>query len=149
MFKVINGKRYDTSTAQEVASWDNGLGASDFHNYEETLYRKQTGEYFLYGEGGPMSPYRKSTGQNTWSGGAAIKPLSIEEAREWAEKKLSGDEYEEIFGEIEEPEPIEKVTAFSMLMPTAILETLRERKLKTGISVGDQIIRILNEAGYK
>lgn len=31
-----------------------------------------------------------------------IIPLSIEEAKEWAEENLSGDEYEYIFGEVEE-----------------------------------------------
>ena len=34
----------------------------------------------------------------------AIIPLSEDEAREWAEEHLSGDEYEEIFGVVEEDE---------------------------------------------
>ena len=63
MKKIINGKKYDTDTAQELASWDNGGGWRDFHHCEETLYRKKTGEFFLFGEGGPMTKYAVSTGQ--------------------------------------------------------------------------------------
>ena len=37
MKSIINGKRYDTETAQELASWDNGCNCGDFHECEETL----------------------------------------------------------------------------------------------------------------
>jgi hypothetical protein len=101
MKKIINGKRYDTETAQLIgsASYSN---RTDFHFWNEELYRKKTGEFFLYGEGGAMSRYSRSTGQNEIYGGAEIRPLSLEEAQEWAEKYLDADEYEEVFGHIEE-----------------------------------------------
>ncbi|MDY6279763.1 MAG: hypothetical protein SPL63_06550, partial [Roseburia faecis] len=66
------------------------------------LYQKKTGEYFLYGEGGPMTKYAESIGQNEWSGGEEIIPLSVESARQWAEYNLSADEYEKIFGPVAE-----------------------------------------------
>lgn len=65
MKRYINGKVYDTSTAQEIGSYANAGNWRDFSHYEETLYRKRTGEYFLHGEGGPMTAYRESMGQNT------------------------------------------------------------------------------------
>ena len=100
--KIINGKRYDTSTAKKLGEWDNGRYGSDFDACEEILYRKQTGEYFLYGSGGARSKYAVSTGEN-WTGGSeAIKPLAIAQAQKWAEEHLDGDKYEEIFGEVDE-----------------------------------------------
>lgn len=101
MKKIINGKRYDTETAQLIGSagYSNRM---DFNFWEEELYRKKTGEFFLYGEGGPQSKYSRQTGLNQWSGGKEIKPLSLKQAQEWAEKYLDADEYEQVFGKIEE-----------------------------------------------
>lgn len=101
MKKIINGKKYDMSTATLLACYDNGLSPRDFNHISEGLYRKRTGEYFLYGWGGPMTEYRRTIGQNEWSGGEEIRPLTEAEARKWVEEKAN-DRYEEIFGEVEE-----------------------------------------------
>lgn len=101
MKKIINGKKYDTKTAKCVAWWGNGLSDRDFYHCNEGLFRKKTGEFFLYGEGGPMSKYSVAVGCNEWHGGEEIIPLTEQEAREWTEKYAS-EEYEEIFGEVEE-----------------------------------------------
>ena len=101
MKKIINGKRYDTDTATLIGSAGYGY-PGDFNYWTEDLYRKKTGEFFLYGEGGPMSRYSRRTGQNEISGGAEIRPLSLKEAQEWAEEHLDADEYEQVFGKIEE-----------------------------------------------
>ena len=101
MKKVINGKRYDTETAQLIGSASFGY-RTDLYFWSEELYRKKTGEFFLYGEGGPTSIYSRRTGSNEWSGGEEIRPLSLREAQEWAEEHLDADEYEQVFGKIEE-----------------------------------------------
>lgn len=49
-----------------------------------------------------MSPYAEYVNENCWGSGEDIIPLSEEKAKEWAEKHLEVDEYEEIFGEVEE-----------------------------------------------
>lgn len=103
MKKIIDGKRYDTDTARKIAERSTGGSFRDFSHLEETLYCKRTGEYFLAGEGGPMTKYAKSVGQNTTSGGSAIIPQSIDEAREWAEKHMDADEYEAEFAIQKEP----------------------------------------------
>ena len=101
MKKIINGKKYDTDTAEEVGCWSNHrYGSFDFCG--ETLYRKKTGEFFLEGEGGPLSPYCEMSGPNEWRSGSQIIPLTKDEAREWAMEYLDGDEFEAIFGEVEE-----------------------------------------------
>lgn len=102
MKKIINGKKYDTDTAKFLGRYSNTWDTRNFHYYSEELYRKKNGEYFLYGEGGPMSDYSRQTATNERSGGERITPMTEAEARKWAEEHLDGDEYEEIFGEVDE-----------------------------------------------
>lgn len=101
MRKIIDGKKYDTETAEQVGEWDNGLCGNDFNYVYEALYRKRTGEFFLYGEGGAMSKYCESRG-DWWGSGEEIAPISEEAACKWAERHLDADCYESIFGEVEE-----------------------------------------------
>lgn len=101
MKKIINGKRYDTDTAKILGSAGySHLG--DFSFWREELYRKRTGEFFLYGVGDAMSKYARQVGLNVWAGGEEIRPLSLKEALEWVEENLDVEEYEQIFGEVEE-----------------------------------------------
>lgn len=100
MRKIINGKMYNTETAKRIGfySW-NYVGNFDY--FEESLYRKKTGEFFLYGEGGPNSKYGVWEG-NSGSGSAMIKPMSESSAKEWLADHDCVDEYIELFGEVEE-----------------------------------------------
>lgn len=102
MKKIINGKVYDTTTAERLVGWSNNRSTSDFGYCEESLYRKRTGEFFLYGEGGPMSKYSESQGNGDWGYGKSITPLTYEAAQKWAEEHLSAEGYEAIFGEVVE-----------------------------------------------
>lgn len=102
MKKIINGKKYDTETATEIASGGtDGLSMSDFRYYEETLYRKKTGEFFLAGEGHGMTKYGSSNG-NTRGWGEAILPLTDDEAKAWVEQECDSETYEQLFGDVEE-----------------------------------------------
>lgn len=112
---------------------------TDFGHWEETLYRKSTGEYFLHGEGGPASKYAESVGQNQWRGGEKIIPLSIEAAQKWAEENLDADEYEKIFGAVEEDS---KRTATFSLSEKAIEEIAR-MAASEGISKSEVIEKLV------
>ena len=101
MKKIIYNKMYNTETATEIGS-DNYSYSNDFRYWLEILYKKKTGEYFLYGEGGPMSKYRKYSSYNSWGGGEEIIPMTYDEAREWAEEHLDADTYIATFGDVEE-----------------------------------------------
>lgn len=92
---------YNTATAECIGS-DSYSNQRDFHHWNEELYKKSNGEFFLYGEGGPLSKYREQVGLNSWSEGWNIIPLTRDEAQNWAEKHLDADDYIEIFGEPEE-----------------------------------------------
>lgn len=132
MKKVINGKLYDTETAERVATWDNGKHTSDFTYYAESLYRKRTGEFFLHGEGHANSKYAKSYGSNEWGWGEKIIPLTYDAAQKWAEQ-LDGDEYEKIFGTVTE-DPDEKVK-ISFYISAGAADRLRKAADKAGQSV--------------
>ncbi|MCD8148624.1 MAG: hypothetical protein LUE92_03455 [Clostridiales bacterium] len=102
MKKIINRKKYDTETAERIGTYQTRDDRRDFSCVRETLYRKRTGEYFLYGEGGPKTEYARQVGQTTWAGGCEIIPYTEDEAKKWSEKHLSVDRYEEVFGEVAE-----------------------------------------------
>lgn len=100
--KCINDrKKYDTETAKLVGSWSNGLSSSDFDYCCEKLYLKTTGEFFLYGEGGPGSEYA-ATCENRWKYGETIIPFAEDSARAWCEINLNADKYEAIFGAVDD-----------------------------------------------
>lgn len=96
---VLNRKKYDTEKAEEVASWSNHLGASDFNHCYETLYSTQNGSLFLCGAGGPMSKYRKSQGNGYTGSKGNITPLSKDSAIDWLEEKDKASVIENWFSE--------------------------------------------------
>ena len=77
MRKIINKKLYDTETAKYIAYKHVGdFGQPD--GYEEQLYVKKTGEYFLYGIGGPESKYSAP----------AVNPITARQAKEWRDNNV-------------------------------------------------------------
>lgn len=132
MKKIINGKRYDSDTAQLIAEGTGGY-PGNFNYYKEGLYRKRTGEFFLAGEGGPSSKYSKQVELNSWSGGENIFPLTYQQATEWGEKHMDADDYEKVFGVVED---LEK-TVITISIPAAVADMLRKTAAKTGKSISD------------
>ena len=98
MKKIIDGKRYNTETAELVAEWSNGYDCNDFKHCSEDLYRTPKGAWFIHGAGGAMSKYAQPCGDMT-GGGSDITPLSAAVAREWLENKDFVDEMEAYFGD--------------------------------------------------
>ena len=139
MNKIINGKRYSTDSAKEMAS-DSYSNYTDFHYWSETLYRKNTGEYFLHGEGGPMSRYAETIGQNQWTGGEKIIPLTVEAAQKWAEEHLIGDEYEAIFGEVEETATKRTI---SLSLTESAIEKIKRGAAEAGVSMSEFVESLL------
>ncbi|MGE4406028.1 hypothetical protein [Pseudomonas sp.] len=97
MKKIIEGKRYDTATAEKLAAWENHFYRNDFKWCRETLYRTPKGTLFLHGEGGAMSPYSEPVGNNGRGGGENIRVMTEGEALEWLEDKGLADEIERHF----------------------------------------------------
>ena len=144
MRKIINGRTYNTETSKAIGEWWNRLGRNDFKFCLEILYKNTKGAYFIYGEGGPMSKYSKSTGQNSVSGGEAITPLTREEAREWAEEHLEANEYEAEFGEVEEAESdLTTRERVNLVLDAEIMSNLRKLSEKTGTPMSRMVDRAI------
>jgi len=86
MKKVIDGKVYNTETATEVGSWDNGCNGGDFDQCSVALYKSKAGQFFLAGSGGARSKYSRSCGTNLVGGGEGMELLSEAEALAWCEE---------------------------------------------------------------
>ena len=134
MKKIIDGKLYNTETAQKVAGYSTNDSCSDFSHIEETLFRKRTGEYFLFGEGGPASKYARRVESNSWSSGSDIIPLSYDDARQWAEDHLDADRYLKEFGPVAEDG---SRVSLNLSLPTSIAETIRREAKQKGVSISE------------
>jgi len=97
MKAVIEGKRYDTATAMEIGRGESKAYLGDFHYISERLYMTPRGNFFLAGEGGPLSRYGRPAHGGGTCGGYGIIPVTKEEALLWCESQLPVDEYEEFF----------------------------------------------------
>jgi hypothetical protein len=97
--QIIDGRRYNTATATEIASYWNGLSLSDFHTLTETLYRTPKGAFFLVGSGGALTSYSKSCGNNSYCGGTRWTVLSDEDAFKWLQDNEYTEQLETLFAD--------------------------------------------------
>ena len=144
MKRIIDGRKYDTETATEVHEWSD-KAPSDFGYIEETLFRKRTGEYFLYGYGGPMTRYaeREAYGSG-YTYGSTIIPMTYDEARAWAEGHMDVDGYESEFGEV--PESDGEDVVLSVRVNPATRERLRRMAAESGRSQGAVLDELMARA---
>lgn len=140
MKRIINGKRYDTDTAKFIKTYSSGLSISDFRYYDESLYLKKTGEFFLYATGNGASRYAGQYG-DLRGPGEKIVPLTLDEAKAWVEKIEDPDLYEELF-EVSESED-EGNVAFSLLLPSGLYNILDNKSLEDGITKKDIVVKAL------
>jgi hypothetical protein len=98
MKQIINGKRYDTDKATQLARWHSGFNLGDPKVCEEKLYGTNKGAFFIYGAGGAMSRWSNRVG-NTTGGGEGIEVLTKDAAMNWLEGKGLTAELEACFGD--------------------------------------------------
>jgi hypothetical protein len=79
MIKVIDGKRYNTATSEDVFGYWNGLSTSDFGYRTKHLYRTKNAAWFLHHDGGAMSDMSVSV-RGGRSGSEDIEPVSDDDA---------------------------------------------------------------------
>lgn len=147
MRKIINGKQYDTSKAILIGEWDNGLGKSDHKCIYETLYQKRTGEFFLHGEGGGMTPYREIYG-NLSGWGEKILPIPVDVAKQWVEEHLTAEEYEKIFDVVEDEDDEDDDIIrkdLHLTLPATTVDKLKKKAVEKGISVSSLINELVKD----
>tara|TARA_R100001463_G_scaffold135626_1_gene199226 strand:- start:206 stop:544 length:339 start_codon:yes stop_codon:yes gene_type:complete len=86
VIKVIDGRRYNTATATEVASYENDCFQGDCYHLSETLFMTPKGNYFIAGFGGAFSKYARRVDQHARIGGDGLEPMTFQEAFAWAEE---------------------------------------------------------------
>jgi len=79
MKRVIDGKTYNTDTAEIICDTGNEAYSSDFRCENSDLFMTRKGAYFLAGRGGALSRFAVPDG-NGYRGGAGVIPLSRDEA---------------------------------------------------------------------
>ena len=144
MKKVIRGRLYDTEKAVLVGEfYDKAMPEEDISFYLEELYRKRTGEYFLYGRGNAGSKYSVWRG-STASGAEEILPLTYKQAQEWAEEYLPDDIY---LKEFKTPERNDDKTIISFNLKIGNVEKLKlisAKQDKPMSSIIDELIENAN-----
>lgn len=109
MNKIIKGKRYNTDTAEMIVKREG-----------ESLYRKQTGEFFLC------------------LSGKEIKPLTQEKAEKWVEECCTISVYEELFNKSEEEK-----TRITVHLSLANADKVKRLAVERKISLSEMIERLV------
>lgn len=100
------------------------------------MYQKRTGEFFLFGRGGPASKYAQAQKNNGWSNGEKLIPLTWDAAREWAEGHMSAEEYESAFGAVVEDN---SRTVVTMSLSVSAVERAKRAAAQAGLSLSAYI----------
>ena len=126
MKKRINTLMYDTETAKKLAEYRHNY---DDAAYTEILYKKRTGEYFIYGKGDA----------GAYSSGEDIKPLTYRQAQRWFEKANNDDDslatdevYDREFGQIVKSDEVKEATSINLSRTAK--RKLEQMALKQGTS---------------
>ncbi len=103
MRKVVDGKIYDTETAEVICDISPaGFHQGDFKWEDTCLYKSKAGTFFIAGGGGAYSRWAVSLGDNGRGPGSGLQVLAEAEARTLCEQHGSPDDYERAFGKPEE-----------------------------------------------
>lgn len=92
MKKIIDGKMYNTETAKLISSNCPISDRGNFNYYNSEMYKKKTGEYFLFKEFWVIGEGFRQI----------IEPMSQTETKYWLEIFADVDEYIAEFGEPQE-----------------------------------------------
>lgn len=130
MKKIIRGRKYDTETARKVGC---KTEQAQYGDVDYALYRKRTGEYFVHAE----FSYMLDDGNPDY-----IKPLSADEANEWAQEHLNADVYAAEFGEIVDDD--ETISA-SINLPRKTYDKLRRLAVEAGEPMSKYMTKLIDK----
>lgn len=129
MRKILKNLVYDTETA-------NLVGCSTNAPKSEKLYRKKTGEYFLYVKSGAIEKYNAPLRHTDPKTREAILPLEDKDAQAWAKENLTDENYRAEFVEIvKDPEP----TVIHATIRTDTKQFIDDYKFKRDLTSGQVI----------
>lgn len=136
MKKIINGKVYDTEKAQLVAeAHHDSIKDADGKSLKQWLFRKKTGELFVQVEGSALE--LQNIFQSGYRPNAGIYPLTYEQAQRWAERELTAEQWESIFGD---PEDDDTQVSVNLSMTAKEAAVLKQNAAKAGMTVSAYIV---------
>ena len=104
MKRIIDGKRYDTETAECLADISRCGDRGNFRWDDTYLYRTKNGRYFIAGEGNAASRWAHRYDDGMRGPGSGIAAIDADEAREL----LEGEHSKEAQVALEKYFPIEE-----------------------------------------
>lgn len=134
MRKILKNKVYDTATAQYIGAYL-GQWENETRWFREELYKKRTGEYFLYSEGGADSPHGKDGDVSE-----EITPLSFENAKLWGEKRLDPNVCDMEFGIDHDDDAMVRL---HVQIPSSLNDYLETERSRSGVSKSEIVIEAL------
>lgn len=102
MKKIIERKMYNTETAKLIGTYDSSKSPNAEEGVYEELYRKENGEFFIYGKGNESSALGVPNVEGYCPNGEYCHVLDEDSAKDWIMWYLDADVYIELFGEPEE-----------------------------------------------
>lgn len=136
MKKIINGKVYNTEKAKLIAeAHHDNIKDADGKSLKQWMYQKKTGEYFIYAIGAAIE--LQNIFQHGYKPNAGIYPLTYDQAQKWAERELSADQWESIFGD---PEDDDTQVAVNLSVTAKQANALKQSAAKAGLTVSAYIL---------
>ena len=71
-------------------------------------------------------------------------PITLDNAKKWAEEHLDGNTYEAIFGDVVEDDG--SITLTTLRLPSALVETVRRRAIENGVTMTAYIQAAIEKA---
>ena len=138
MKKIINGKVYDTSKAKLIAEAHHPdcIEYATGKGLQQWLYQKKNGEFFVHADGAAIE-LQNVLPSGEYRPGKSIYPLTYEQAQRWAERELSADQWESIFGD---PEDDDTQVSVNLSMTAKEANTLKQDAAKAGMTVSAYIV---------
>lgn len=141
MKKIINGKVYNTEKAHLIAeAHHDNIKDADGKSLKQWLYRKKTGELFVHAEGAAIE--LQNIFQHGYKPNAGIYPLTYEQAQKWAERELTAEQWESIFGD---PEDDDTQVSVNLSMTAKKANKLKQNAAKAGMTVSAYITMMCAE----
>lgn len=97
MKRIIEGKRYNTETAEEICELPCTAYRGDFAWHKTSLYRTPRGAFFLSGEGNASSMWATAARGGGRGPGEGIRAIDADQAREILEREGETDALERFF----------------------------------------------------
>lgn len=141
MKKVIRNKVYDTDTATLIKQADHPNITNGEGPCKQSLYRKRTGDYFLYVSGATTDTFHNlRIATQTHDREHHIYLLTYDQARAWCEAEMTADEWLKHFSPIED----DSLCALNLTLSASAVSKFKVVAQQQQISQRELMERLIN-----